>query len=301
MSQRFLLAMLLLFLVSPHVHAQQVTEPNSPTSFRGGVPPQAIQVTESTEQTATSTDALPAGGFDSENVTEFEVANPRNSNVTEFGGAIPPNSNLNKPGGENPRNSNVTKPGGGGAFPTNSNVTKPRGGDAFPTNSNVTELRRRFEQLDQECRAVTGKLKGPISDSAERGKLEASLHDRVRQAFVVRQQLRQAELADFAKRLGDLQRSIELRDRNAEKIIVRRVEELLDPNLEWDAANGAAEGARIFQGETATQQQAVTKKGKSTFAASPKGGYEMRIPAKGAPTVKQGDGDEFKNDVSAPV
>ena len=151
-----------------------------------------------------------------------------------------------------------------------------------PTNGNVTELRRRFEQLDQECRAVTGKLKGPISDSAERGKLEASLHDRVRQAFVVRQQLRQAELADFTKRLGDLQRSIELRDRNAEKIIVRRVEELLDPNLEWDAANGAAEGARIFQGETATQQQAVTKKGKSTFAASPKGGYEMRIPAKGA-------------------
>jgi hypothetical protein len=101
----------------------------------------------------------------------------------------------------------------------------------------VAELRQRYEALEQQCRALAGNLKEPLRDPAEGQNLKASLRKSVKQAFLARQELQRAELTEFAKRLKRLQQTIELRERSAEKIVDRRVDELLDPNLTWEASN----------------------------------------------------------------
>ncbi len=60
------------------------------------------------------------------------------------------------------------------------------------------------------------------------------MRDTVRQAFESRQNLQRAELAEFARRLKCIQQSIEMREQVSQQIIDRRVQELLNPNLEWE-------------------------------------------------------------------
>ncbi len=98
----------------------------------------------------------------------------------------------------------------------------------------VAELRQRSEALEQQSRDLAGKLKGPLSSPAEGARLNDLLRKTVHQAFAERQELQRAELAEFTKRLQGLQQSLELRQRIADKIIERRIEELLDPNLNWE-------------------------------------------------------------------
>ena len=61
-----------------------------------------------------------------------------------------------------------------------------------------------------------------------------------RNPFTTRQELRHAELELFAIRLRDLKQSVELRDRISDKIIDRRIEELLDPNLSWESSDDSS-------------------------------------------------------------
>ncbi len=96
-------------------------------------------------------------------------------------------------------------------------------------------LRQRFEDLEQQCRDLAGKLKQPLSSPAEGARLNDLLRKTVHLAFEARQELQRVELAEFTKRLQGLQQSLELRQTIADKIIERRIEELLDPNLNWEA------------------------------------------------------------------
>lgn len=98
------------------------------------------------------------------------------------------------------------------------------------------DLRQTLEQLEQKTRELSEQLRGPVPDPATGDKLKAELRDTVRQAFQTRQKLQRAELAEFAQRLQRIQQSIEMRERIAEQIIDRRVDELLDPNLKWEDA-----------------------------------------------------------------
>ncbi len=56
----------------------------------------------------------------------------------------------------------------------------------------------------------------------------------VRQSFTARQAMLAAELAELQRRVEAAQRSLELRNRAADEIIARRVEDLLNPELKWE-------------------------------------------------------------------
>ena len=104
----------------------------------------------------------------------------------------------------------------------------------------IADFRERVEDLDRQGRRLAAQLKQPVKDPAEAERLNVLLRDVVNKSFATRQKLRRAELELFAIRLGDLKQSVELRDRIADKIIDRRIEELLDPNLSWESPDESA-------------------------------------------------------------
>ena len=101
----------------------------------------------------------------------------------------------------------------------------------FERGESLASLKQRYNELEQQTHQLANKLKQSISLSeAERSELQAA----VRKSFEARQALQRAELADLAQRMQNMQQSIDLRDKLADKVIERRVEDLLNPNLKWD-------------------------------------------------------------------
>jgi hypothetical protein len=110
-----------------------------------------------------------------------------------------------------------------------------------PPPSSASQLRRTYEELDsaaaklaQEYRAASA-TKGPQHPDLVR--LKQQVAAAVTQAFQARQQLHQTELAEFQRRMQDVQRTIQARERIQNEIIQRRVNELLDPSVQWEGAN----------------------------------------------------------------
>ncbi|MBW3596668.1 MAG: OmpH family outer membrane protein [Planctomycetes bacterium] len=107
-------------------------------------------------------------------------------------------------------------------------------------SASVEDLSRKHQELDQTSAQLAGRYReqsatiGPNHPDLQR--LKERLAEVVKQAFQARQQLHQAELAEFQRRMQDIQRTIEARQRIQGDIIERRVNELLDPSLQWDAA-----------------------------------------------------------------
>ncbi len=123
--------------------------------------------------------------------------------------------------------------------------------------------RAQIEQLDRSARAAAETLRTLKAEEAanesevpeDEDKRKAVLRDAVRQTFLARQNLQRKELAEFAARLNRIQQSIEMRDRIADKIIDRRVEELLDPNLKWDHNETGGTQKTVVVNETVIQRQ----------------------------------------------
>ncbi len=107
-------------------------------------------------------------------------------------------------------------------------------------NISIAEYRERLDALEQpvqrlaeQVRATEAKLGKEHADSA---KLRAELRALVEKTFAERQEIQRAELAEFTRRLQRMQQAIETREQIAEKIVDRRVEELLAPDASWDTA-----------------------------------------------------------------
>jgi hypothetical protein len=119
----------------------------------------------------------------------------------------------------------------------------PLTGDSTP----VEDLRRTYKELDQTSAQLARRYreqsttKGP--NHPDLARLKEQLAAAVKQAFQARQQLHQVELAEFQRRMQDVQRTIEARQRIQDEIIERRVNELLDPSLKWDATASAGDRA----------------------------------------------------------
>ena len=102
----------------------------------------------------------------------------------------------------------------------------------FERGESVESLKQRYRKLEQKAHQLADKLKNSKSPSeSERSELQAA----VRKSFEARQALHRAELADLARRMQSMQQSIDMRDKLADKVVERRVEDLLNPNLKWDA------------------------------------------------------------------
>ena len=87
-------------------------------------------------------------------------------------------------------------------------------------------------QMSNEVRAILDKF-GPEHLETKSG--ETSLRRGVAAAFEARQELQRAEVAALQQRLTAIQQSIAAREQNKEEIINRRVSDLLNPALSWEA------------------------------------------------------------------
>jgi hypothetical protein len=95
----------------------------------------------------------------------------------------------------------------------------------------IESLKQQYSEIEQQTHQIADKFKQSKSTSeSARSELQAV----VRKSFEARQALQRAELADLAHRLQSMQQSIDMRDKVAEKVIARRVEDLLNPDLKWD-------------------------------------------------------------------
>jgi len=96
----------------------------------------------------------------------------------------------------------------------------------------VLLLRKRFNELEARTQDLARRLRvmktGPGPQQAK-DRLRNELREAVRESLEARQELQRAELAEFQRRMRRIERSITLRDRIADQIIDRRVEELLNP------------------------------------------------------------------------
>ncbi len=109
-------------------------------------------------------------------------------------------------------------------------------GHDLPTSAQpVDGLRKLYNELERRSQELAAKLRYPAQTAATAKQWNGELRETVQKAFEARQNLQRAELADFTQRLQGIQQSIEMRDRISQQIIDRRMEELLDPNLKWDA------------------------------------------------------------------
>lgn len=124
----------------------------------------------------------------------------------------------------------------------------------LPTSAQpVDDLRQLDNELERRAQEMAAKLRGPAPNVAAFKQWNEELRATVSKAFDARQNLQRAELAEFSQRLKGIQQSIAMRDRISQQIIDRRVQELLDPNLKWDApaivGENQAPGVIVLRGQ----------------------------------------------------
>ena len=121
-----------------------------------------------------------------------------------------------------------------------------------PSDS-LDNLRRQCGKLEQQTLELAAALRNSATAPAAAGQLNDRLREAVRNAFNAQQKLQWAELEQFTQRLQDIRQAIETRQRIAQSIVDRRVEELLDPNLKWDNSATAGKNSRV-ESVSSTQQ-----------------------------------------------
>ncbi len=102
----------------------------------------------------------------------------------------------------------------------------------FPSDANarkIAQLRTDYKAANQQAHDLAESLR-QTPDAAKKSELRTA----VQRAFTARQSLLRAELLQMQARLEKTQQSLDMRDRIAEQIVDRRVENLLNPELEWD-------------------------------------------------------------------
>ncbi|MEO2027929.1 MAG: secretin N-terminal domain-containing protein [Fuerstiella sp.] len=111
----------------------------------------------------------------------------------------------------------------------------PHAGIGIPANElqqQIAQLRKDYGSADQQAHQLAESLR-KSSDTATKAKLRST----VQQAFALRQSLLRAELMEMQTRLLQTQRSINMRERIADQIVDSRVEDLLNPQLEWESSS----------------------------------------------------------------
>ena len=134
-------------------------------------------------------------------------------------------------------------------------------------------VRSQIADLDRKIKETADSLRSTKSTSNQKteynAKRKADLREVVRKTFLARQELQRAELAEFAARLERIQQSIEMRERIADQIIDRRLEELLDPNVKSGSETTSKRNIQIkVDRSSSTTQQQQAKPTQSTTVRS---------------------------------
>ena len=102
----------------------------------------------------------------------------------------------------------------------------------------ISQLRKDYEAAEAEAQRLAEQLRQPGSTASK-----DELRKTVERAFTLRQSLLRAELGEMLDRLAKTQHSIDMRDQISDQIVTRRVEELLNPQLEWDESKSGTQPA----------------------------------------------------------
>ena len=114
----------------------------------------------------------------------------------------------------------------------------------------VQQQEQRGERIAREYRRI--QASGADKKQLDRARVE--LRGAVQSAFQARQQLQRTQLVAFVERLKRVESMINTREKIKEQIVDRRVEELLDPRLRWDAMSSNSNPApSSFAGENAAK------------------------------------------------
>ena len=106
--------------------------------------------------------------------------------------------------------------------------------------STINQLKQRYEANERQA---TEAARRRIQNSpGGLGDADGSLRQTVAEAFALRQELHRAELAEFEQRMATVQRTIQTREQIKDQIIKRRVQDLLNPTLNWDASKDRESG-----------------------------------------------------------
>jgi hypothetical protein len=107
-------------------------------------------------------------------------------------------------------------------------------------------LRQRIRELDEEATRIAAEIRGAGGDRARGGQKPAgndAMREQLRRvvhtSFDVRQMLQRVELWALRRRLEAVDRTISVRENSKQEIIERRVSELLNPELRWEASADA--------------------------------------------------------------
>jgi hypothetical protein len=107
------------------------------------------------------------------------------------------------------------------------------------SRASVAELTRQYDAKEQQAAELARQIRelqaGGKPDKTKLDKLSADLRRVVSEAFAARQQLHRAELGELQQRIAGVQQSLTTRERLSPEIIDRRVKDLLNPDLQWDA------------------------------------------------------------------
>ncbi len=93
----------------------------------------------------------------------------------------------------------------------------------------IAQLRTDYEAANKQAHDLAESLR-QTPDAAKKAELRTA----VQRAFTLRQSLLRTELQEMQARLEKTQQSLDMRDRMVDQIVDRRVEDLLNPQLEWD-------------------------------------------------------------------
>ena len=112
----------------------------------------------------------------------------------------------------------------------------------------IADLRIDYEAANKQSHDLAESLR-QTADATKKAELRTA----VQRAFTLRQSLLRAELQEMQARLEKTQQSLDMRDRIADQIVDRRVEDLLNPHLEWEQG---LDGERKTQSELKSPGQA---------------------------------------------
>lgn len=101
-------------------------------------------------------------------------------------------------------------------------------------------LDRTWQNAEDESLSIAKKLQHQSkylgSEHPELARLRQQLRDSVTKAFRVRTESQRQRMKSMEKKLSKIRKSLEARQDLQERIIERRIEELLDPQVNWNAA-----------------------------------------------------------------
>lgn len=103
------------------------------------------------------------------------------------------------------------------------------------SSPSLAEAQKRYREAEEQARGHGLGLRSKVPPGQRTPDELQSLKNSVTTAFDARQALLRQELDNFRSRLDRLAKTLEARQRDKNAIIQRRVEELLNPNLNWDA------------------------------------------------------------------